>query len=161
ERRHTYRTGEPALPWVYASARHIRVDHDRKALRVAIRERQVDAMPEAAAEPRAQIGARIGAEHGAGAGGSAGRGPDLAALLSELPRSQREVIAMLKISGMSLEEVARATSCSIGSVKQKAHRAYEKLRRVLIELGFGPVGDKTAAGGGPKKDAAKDRGARD
>jgi len=37
----------------------------------------------------------------------------------------------LKISGMSLDEVARATSSSIGSVKQKAHRAYESLRKRL------------------------------
>jgi RNA polymerase sigma-70 factor (ECF subfamily) len=36
---------------------------------------------------------------------------------------------MLKVSGMSIEEVARATSSSPGSVKQKAHRAYETLRR--------------------------------
>ena len=48
-----------------------------------------------------------------------------------------EVITMLKISGMSLEEVARATSSSVGSVKQKAHRAYEKLRGLLIQQGFG------------------------
>jgi len=53
-----------------------------------------------------------------------------------LPESQREVVAMLKISGMSLEEVARATSSSVGSVKQKAHRAYEKLRELLINAGF-------------------------
>jgi RNA polymerase sigma-70 factor (ECF subfamily) len=32
---------------------------------------------------------------------------------------------------MSLEEVARATSSSVGSVKQKAHRAYERLRERL------------------------------
>ena len=38
---------------------------------------------------------------------------------------------MLKVSGMSLEEVARATASSVGSVKLKAHRAYEKLRDVL------------------------------
>jgi RNA polymerase sigma-70 factor (ECF subfamily) len=38
---------------------------------------------------------------------------------------------MLKVAGMSLEEVARATSSSVGSGKQKAHRAYEKLRRLL------------------------------
>ena len=55
-------------------------------------------------------------------------GGDLETLLAGLPESQREVIAMLKISGMTLEEVARATSSSVGSVKQKAHRAYEKLR---------------------------------
>ncbi len=31
--RHTYRPGEPALPWFYAIARHVRVDHYRKSLR--------------------------------------------------------------------------------------------------------------------------------
>jgi RNA polymerase sigma-70 factor (ECF subfamily) len=44
---------------------------------------------------------------------------------------------MLKVSGMSLEEVARATACSVGSVKLKAHRAYEKLRAVLTRQGSG------------------------
>jgi len=58
----------------------------------------------------------------------------VAALLAALPESQREVIALLKVSGMSLEEVARATSNSVGSVKQKAHRAYERLRQ-LLEVG--------------------------
>jgi RNA polymerase sigma-70 factor (ECF subfamily) len=38
---------------------------------------------------------------------------------------------MLKVSGLSLEEVARATGSSVGSVKQKAHRAYQKLRKLL------------------------------
>jgi RNA polymerase sigma-70 factor (ECF subfamily) len=57
--------------------------------------------------------------------------PDLEALLAPLPQSQREVVEMLKVSGLSLEEVARATSLSVGSVKQKAHRAYETLRERL------------------------------
>jgi RNA polymerase sigma-70 factor (ECF subfamily) len=39
------------------------------------------------------------------------------------------VIELLKVEGMTLDEVARATSSSVGSVKQKAHRAYEKLRQ--------------------------------
>jgi len=41
------------------------------------------------------------------------------------------VVVMLKIAGMSIEEVARATRSSAGSVKQKAHRAYQKLRDIL------------------------------
>ena len=36
---------------------------------------------------------------------------------------------------MSLGEVARATASGVGSVKLKAHRAYEKLRAVLQALG--------------------------
>jgi RNA polymerase sigma-70 factor, ECF subfamily len=115
EVRHTYRSGEPVLPWLYAIARHIRVDHFRRTYRVENRERQVDALPDVSQE---DPGDRKG-------------DPDLATLLAGLPQSQREVIAMLKVSGMSLEEVARATSSSVGSVKQKAHRAYTKLRERL------------------------------
>jgi RNA polymerase sigma-70 factor (ECF subfamily) len=37
----------------------------------------------------------------------------------------------MKVGGLSLEEVARATSSTVGAVKQKAHRAYEKLRDLL------------------------------
>ena len=111
--RHTYRPGEPVLPWFFAIARHVRVDDYRKTRRLESREQQVEAIPERPARSQGD------------------RGPDFEALLSALPASQREVITMLKISGMSLEEVARATSSSIGSVKQKAHRAYEKLSAVL------------------------------
>jgi RNA polymerase sigma-70 factor (ECF subfamily) len=42
---------------------------------------------------------------------------------------------MLKVSGMSIEEVARATSSTVGSIKQKAHRAYGTLRRILKKEG--------------------------
>ncbi len=113
--RHTYRSGEPVLPWIFAIARHTGLDAWRRTRRVEIRETQVDVLPQAAA-PEADVST----EH-----------VDLDALLAALPESQREVIVMLKISGMSIEEVARATSASAGSVKQKAHRAYQKLREVL------------------------------
>jgi RNA polymerase sigma-70 factor, ECF subfamily len=121
EVRHTYRPGEPLLPWLYAIARNIRVDQYRKVRRVEAREQQVERLPEVLAMDR-------------------NKGPDLDALLASLPESQREVVAMLKISGMSLEEVARATASSVGSVKQKAHRAYEKLRGILTSAGFSRVG---------------------
>jgi RNA polymerase sigma-70 factor (ECF subfamily) len=127
EVRHTYRVGEPVLPWLYAIARHIRVDHYRKERRTAAREARLEEMPEVAALLPTL----------------SGRTPDLEALLAPLAESQREVIEMLKIAGMSLEEVARATSSSVGSVKQKAHRAYEKLRVRLGGLGL----SKGRAGG--------------
>ena len=125
EARHTYRPGEPVLPWIYAIARHIRVDSYRKVRRTEIREQQVDVLPDPAQ-------------------GSAPSpaGPDLEALLGALPASQREVIVMLKVSEMTLEQVARATASSVGSVKQKAHRAYTKLRQVLLEMGFGTAASR-------------------
>jgi RNA polymerase sigma-70 factor (ECF subfamily) len=36
---------------------------------------------------------------------------------------------MLKVGGLTLEEVADATSSTVGAVKQKAYRAYERLRK--------------------------------
>jgi RNA polymerase sigma-70 factor (ECF subfamily) len=117
--RHTYRPGEPVQPWLYAIARHVRVDHYRKASRRAAREGRLEDIREIPA-PATRTG------------------PDLQTMLAPLPESQREVIEMLKVAGMSLEEVARATSSSVGSVKQKAHRAYEKLRDLLSAPGAGP-----------------------
>ena len=125
EVRHTYRPGERLLPWLYALARHVRVDHYRRVRRVEIREQRVDELPEFAETAR-----------------PLDSGLDMVALLAALPESQREVIAMLKMSNMSLEEVARATSSSVGSVKQKAHRAYARLRELLTGTGFGPVGSR-------------------
>src|SRR6202163_975056 len=79
--RHTYRPGEPVLPWIYAIARHVRVDSYRKAQRIERHEQQVEVLPEHAFRAAVR-----------------GRGPDLETLLGALPESQREVIAMLKIS---------------------------------------------------------------
>lgn len=110
--RHTYRPGEPALPWFYAIARHIRVDHYRKSIRIAAKERELE-------------------EISTGVSVLPPQASELEALLAPLSESQREVLAMLKVEGMSLEEVARATSSSVGSVKQKVHRAYKKLRETI------------------------------
>jgi len=112
--RHTYRPGEPVMPWAYAIARRVRIDGYRRTRRIASHEVLVDTLPESPmeAEPR---------------------DPPLNfdALVSSLPESQREVITMLKVGGLSIEEVARATSSTVGAVKQKAHRAYERLRQLL------------------------------
>ena len=113
--RHTYRPGEPALPWFYAIARHVRVDHYRKSVRTSVGERKLEAI----------------SKEGTTTPGESDHADSLEALLAPLPESQREVIEMLKVAGMSLEEVARATSSSVGSVKQKVHRAYKKLRETV------------------------------
>jgi RNA polymerase sigma-70 factor (ECF subfamily) len=52
-------------------------------------------------------------------------------LVPALPEAQLEVVTMLKVGGLNLEEVARATSSIVGAVKQKAHRAYKRLRNLL------------------------------
>jgi RNA polymerase sigma-70 factor (ECF subfamily) len=57
--------------------------------------------------------------------------PSFDTLVGALPDAQREVLTMLKVGGLSLQEVACATSSSVGAVKQKAHRAYERLGQLL------------------------------
>ena len=111
--RHTYRPGEPVLPWVYAIARRVRVDGYRRHRRISMHEMAVEVVPE-------WRGAEVRDSH-----------PSFDTLVATLPDTQREVITMLKVGGLSLEEVARATSSTVGAVKQKAHRAYERLRKML------------------------------
>ena len=127
--RHTYRPGEPLLPWVYAIARRVRVDNYRKRQRITSRERAVEVLPEPAAN-KAEETRNL---------------PAFEDLVASLPENQREVLTMLKVNELSLEEVARATSSSVGAVKQKAHRAYQRLRSLLDQSQFAQLMPKGVA----------------
>jgi RNA polymerase sigma-70 factor (ECF subfamily) len=111
------------LPWIYAIARRVRVDGYRRSRRIIVHETATGVLPErpAESEPRHAL-------------------PVFEALVAALPEAQREVITMLKVGGLSLEEVACATSSTAGAVKQKAHRGYDRLRKLLRS-------DAEAAGG--------------
>lgn len=114
--RRTYRSGEPLLPWMYAIARRVRIDHYRRSRKSRNHEISSGQLPEFAAQEKQ------------------GQDPaELHDLLKTLPAAQQEVILLLKVSGLTLEEVARTTGTTVGAVKQKAHRAYEKLRKLFGE----------------------------
>ena len=119
--RHTYRAGDPVLPWVYTIARRVRVDSYRKRYRISSREMGVDVLPEFPTHTDETSSL-----------------PSFEELVAALPESQREVVTMLKVDGLSLEEIARVTSSTTGAVKQKAHRAYERLRKILERATKGP-----------------------
>src|SRR5258708_33931131 len=112
--RHTYRPGAPVLPWIYAIARRVRVDGYRRTRRITLHEIAMEVLPERSAQAEAR-----------------NPGPAFDTLVAALPEAQRGVVTMLKVGGLTLEEVARATSSTVGAVKQKAHRAYERLRDLL------------------------------
>jgi RNA polymerase sigma-70 factor, ECF subfamily len=112
--RHTYRPGEPVLPWIYAIARRVRVDGYRRKRRITLHEIAMEVLPQTPAQVKARNPA-----------------PAFNTLVAALPEAQREVLTMLKVGGLTLEEVARATSSTVGAVKQKAHRAYQRLRKLL------------------------------
>jgi RNA polymerase sigma-70 factor, ECF subfamily len=124
--RHTYRPGQPVLPWMYAIAHRVRIDSYRKRRRS--REIGTDVLPEPAVEDS-----------------KPDRVPPFEELVAALPASQREVLTMLRVDGLSIEEIARATSSTAGAVKQKAHRAYERLRAFLSPPRPGPAMRKGAA----------------
>lgn len=115
--RHTYRPGEPVLPWIYAIARRAQIDHYRRRQRIARHEFQEEnlqeiAMKDPSISPQTPL-------------------PSVAELLKTLPPGQRQTVLLLKVAGMSLEEVSQATGASVGAVKQRAHRAYTTLRRLF------------------------------
>ena len=114
--RHTYRAAEPVMPWVFAIARHTRLDGNRRQRRRDRREVLVADPPEVVAESPADAPSRA---------------EQLMRMVAMLPESQREVVLMLKLYGMSLEDVAKATSSTVGAVKQRAHRACTTLRKTF------------------------------
>jgi RNA polymerase sigma-70 factor, ECF subfamily len=109
--RHTYRPSESLLPWVYSIARRVKIDQYRRLKRVQNHEIATEQIPDRPAP--LQAAPEI----------------DLDELLESLPASQREAILLMKVSGLSLEEAARAMGSTVGAVKQKAHRAYTALRK--------------------------------
>jgi len=117
--RSSYRPGEPVLPWIFAIARHTRVDSFRRWQRTAGRECYLDdSLEQSGANPAIQLNNSLQAQ-------------SILATLKKLPEGQREVLLMMKVSDMSVEEVALATGSTIPAVKQKAYRAYRSVRRVL------------------------------
>lgn len=114
--RHSYRPGSPVLPWLFAIARHTRVDGWRRMHRFGrFRQISLEDLPKEPAAPAV--------------GGTSAL--EVERLLAELPENQYEVIYMMKVLDMSIEEIARTTGSTTGAVKQKAHRGYERLRRLL------------------------------
>src|SRR6202163_2874779 len=71
--RHTYRPGEPVLPWIYAIARRVRVDGYRRTRRITLHEIAMDVLP----DPPEQAEAR-------------NPGPTFDTLVAALPEAQRE-----------------------------------------------------------------------
>lgn len=117
--RHTYRPGEPVLPWLFAIARHTRVDHFRRHQRSSAREASIDdAVHQPSQDPRPALESSIDAQA-------------VLRCLQSLPESQREVLLMMKLNGMSAGEIARATGSSEAAVKQKAYRAYQAVRQMF------------------------------
>jgi len=124
--RHTYRSGEPVMPWLFGIARHVAADHRRKRAR---HHRRVEAA--------GQVATVLAPSGGTPAG--AARRTEAADLLTQamdgLPENQREALFLLKVEGLSVEEAARVAGTSPGALKVRAHRAYARIRARIKDLG--------------------------
>ncbi len=118
--RHTFRPEASVLPWLFAIARHIR----RDAWRRGCKGEQLEVSFEDAAYQALAVPPSLDFK-------------DLLRLLERLPDSQRRAVVLLKLHGLSLEELAAATSCTVGAAKQRTHRAFKSLRRMLEDGNLG------------------------
>jgi RNA polymerase sigma factor (sigma-70 family) len=63
--------------------------------------------------------------------GDPGMRKQLEDALQRLPEDQREAVLLNKVEGWTFEEIASLRGISVGAARVRAHRGYEKLRRLL------------------------------
>jgi RNA polymerase sigma factor (sigma-70 family) len=56
--------------------------------------------------------------------------------VSRLPETQREIFVLRHFEEMSLEEIAQARGCALGTVKSSLHRAAAAVRDHLLRGGW-------------------------
>jgi len=126
--RSTFARGGALLPWAYAIARNVHIDHARSAKLRATERLPSDPGPEAI-DPNIPDGeaTAIAAE--------AARVVER--VLERLPSAQREAFVLIRYEGLSIQDAAAVLGASQGAVKLRAFRAYEALRAALEEFRTG------------------------
>jgi len=122
--RASYVRGAAPLPWLYAIAHRTFLDHARRVGRAKVR--AVSDVPEVAAHIT-----------GTAAEDYREQNPLLAdrvhAALAKLPIAQRQAVVLTKLEGLSVADAAAVAGTSVGALKVRAHRGYNKLRELLEE----------------------------
>jgi len=126
--RGSFERGAAVVPWAYAIARNVWLDHVR------------------ASKSRNQVSDAKDESPASAPFGGAATGPDadseqlaiaretatlVEAVLARLPAAQREAFVLLRYEGMSLVEAAEVLGSTKTAVKLRAFRAYEALRAAL------------------------------
>lgn len=117
-----YRPGAPVGPWVLTIARRLSIDALRRRGRGLERLTADGALPEPVADEAADGAAALDPEALMG---------ELRAALETLPAAQREAVALHKLDGLPMAEVALRLGIKEGAARVRAHRGYEALRRLL------------------------------
>ena len=118
--RRTYRAELPVRPWLFAIARHVALQNVRTRGRRIV-ENQLEESQVRLSTPSTehQIEAR---DH-------------LEQALSALPDDQRESVWLADVEGFTSTEIAKITGATDGAVRVRLHRAHQKLKLLLADLG--------------------------
>ncbi|NUP08796.1 MAG: RNA polymerase sigma factor [Polyangiaceae bacterium] len=126
--RGSFEVGGRVLPWSYAIARNVYIDHVRQ--RAVRKERPVsvdaddgDLDPPAGPETDGEQ-VTIAAELAA----------TVERTLAKLPPNQREAFVLLRYEGLSVSDAAAILGTTEGAVKLRAFHAYEALRAALGDV---------------------------
>jgi len=115
--RRTYRMGMPLRPWLFTIAARVRLDEWRRRAKKPLTEDdldlQVPATPSELLSEQSEV-ARV------------------QQALADLPESHRTVVQLHYYEGLSFKQVAEILATSEAAVKQRAFRAYERLRASLV-----------------------------
>ena len=115
--RHTYDSGRPYAPWLFAIARFRLQDFLRRLYRDKLRgAADIMDMADFFAAPVTESG--MGDEY-------------IKATLSYLPKKQAMILELIHLESLTAEETGKRIGMSTTAVKVAAHRAYKKLREKL------------------------------
>ncbi len=133
--RATFAVGGAVLPWAYAIARNVALDHARAA-----RLRKTERLP---SDPGPEM-----VDHGGADAEAAAMASQAARIvedvLARLPPSQRDAFILVRYEGLSMADAAAVLGATPTAVKLRAFRAYEALRAALDDL-------RVRHDGGPSK----------
>jgi RNA polymerase sigma-70 factor, ECF subfamily len=103
-KRHTWRTNEPILPWVYAIARYKIIDvYRRRGRRIEV---DIDDLADVLAAPEDETASER----------------DLTRALTALPAGQRAVVTSISVDGWSIRETAERLTMKETAVRVALHR---------------------------------------
>jgi RNA polymerase sigma-70 factor (ECF subfamily) len=120
--------GARLLPWCYAIARNVCIDHARQR---AVRKERAIGNEEGEAVFDQPTGPDADGEQLTMAAELA---EIVEAALAKLPHNQREAFVLLRYEGLSVADAAAVLGTTEGAVKLRAFHAYEALRAVLGSL---------------------------
>jgi RNA polymerase sigma-70 factor (ECF subfamily) len=127
------------LPWAYAIARNVLLDHARAA-----KHRKTERLP---SDPGCEPPDGAGAD-GESAAIAAEAMRTVERVLARIPAAQREAFVLLRYEGLSVEDAAAVLGATKSAVKLRAFRAYEALRAELDAPRAGEPASRGRAAGG-------------